>query len=196
MSETIKIVTSDSNENYEVKEQITVDQNEWPHLAMHLEELQLGKFKDLALNSGTAREGRRTRIQSDIGSENYLITIKNRLTALCNHQAIHIARRTINNEEHPFPEIISSMEGCFDIQKMICASKDEDFDLKNYGVEHLEKVLKEASYKATESEQIKSEYFLLKKRIFVSFQRRQSKCTFFKTILTHNLQNPYLFYEM
>ena len=162
MSETIEIVTSDFNEN----DRIEVDQNEWPHLAMHLEELRLGQFKGLALNSKTASEGRRTRTQSDIGNENDLITIKNRLTTLCSYQAIHIARRTINNEEHPFPAIISSMEGCFDIQKMISASMDEDFDLKTYGVDSLEKVLKEASYKMEESEQIKSEYFQMKEKIF------------------------------
>ena len=47
MSQTLKILPPDSDENDESENCIEVDQNEWPHLAKHLEELKLGKFNDL-----------------------------------------------------------------------------------------------------------------------------------------------------
>ena len=164
MSLTLKMVKSDSNENDEIKDHIEVDENEWPHLARHLKELQLGKFMNLSLTS--SKEGRMTRTQSDIGNENSQVTIQNRLTTFCKYQSHHIASRTINNEEHPFPAIISSMEGCFDIQKMISASEDEGFDIEFYGVHCLEKVMKEASYRIKEYEQVKNEYSVFKNRVF------------------------------
>ena len=99
-------------------------------------------------------------------NENIQITIQNRLTALSKHQAMHIARRTIDNQEHPFPKVISSMEGCFDIQMMIYASKSEGFDIVSYGVESLEEVLKTASYSQIESKQVVNEYLQMKKLIF------------------------------
>ena len=167
MSQTLKILISDSNENDEGEDLIEVDPNEWPHLARHLDELKLGNFKGLALNSGSSKEvGRMTRNKSDIGQENYWLTIQNRLTSLCKYQADHIENRTVNNEEHPFSGIISSMENCFDIQKMVSASKEEDFDITSYGVASLEMVLKEACYKSKEAEEVKHEYSIMKHRLF------------------------------
>ena len=113
-------------------------------------------FKNLALNSGavTAREsGRITRNKSDLGHVKDQITIHNRLTSLCKYQARHIGSRTLNNEEHPFSKVISSMGGCFDIQKMMTAIKDEGYDIASYGIENLEEVLKAACYKSEEAEQ-------------------------------------------
>ena len=41
MSETLKIVNSDSNGNVTGEQTIEVDENEWPHLARHLNDLKL-----------------------------------------------------------------------------------------------------------------------------------------------------------
>ena len=50
-------------------------------------------------------------IRAFIGHENDLLTVQNRLTTLCKYESQHIARRTIENEDNPFPAIISSIEG-------------------------------------------------------------------------------------
>ena len=42
------MVKSNSNENYEFKDNIEVDENKYPHLARHLKKL---KFNNLALTS-------------------------------------------------------------------------------------------------------------------------------------------------
>ena len=179
MSETLKIVNSDSNGNVTGEQTIEVDENEWPHLARHLNDLKSGKFKNLAVGSGAAR--RAGRIRSYFGHENDLLTVQNRLTTLCKYEAKHIATRTVNNQEHPYPPIISSMEGCFDIQKMISASTEEEFDISFYGIDCLEKVLKQASYKSEEADQVKSEYLLLKKRLFdLLFNKDSPNRHFFK----------------
>ena len=166
MSTTLKIVPAaePSTEGEEVEETIEVDGNEWPLLAKHLEELKSGKFKTLAVGAGPAR--RAGRIRAFLGHENDLLTVQNRLTTLCKYESQHISRRTIENQDHPFPAIISSMEGCFDVQKMIMASRQDEFDLAFYGVDCLEKVLSQASYNQTDSDQIKLEYLLLKERLF------------------------------
>lgn len=168
LSQTIKIVKFECNENCEIEESIEVDPNEWPYLSRHLEELKSGKFKNLALNSEaeTAREvGRITRNKSDFGHEKDQITLHNRLSTLCKYQAKHIAARTVDNQDHQFPKVIFSMEGCFDIQKMITAIMEEDYDIASYGVEYLEEVLNAASYKSKEADQVKSEYSLMKRRL-------------------------------
>ena len=58
------------------------------------------------------------------------------------------------------------MEGCFDIQKMISVSNDEEFNIAYYGVECLEEVLKTASYTNEEATQVRYEFSLLKERLF------------------------------
>ena len=64
MAQSLKLVqvTSDADDN--VEEFLEGDPTEWPYLSSHLEELKLGKFNNLALNSG-ATVGRITRNKSD-----------------------------------------------------------------------------------------------------------------------------------
>ena len=169
MSETLKIVPTDDNSNIDEDQEgtentIAVDENEWPMLAKHLEELKSGKFKSLAVGAGPAR--RAGRIRDFFGHENDLLTVQNRLSSLCKYEYKHISKRTVENEEHPFPSIISSMEGCLDIQKMIVASRLDDFELASYGVDCLERVLNQASYRIAEADQVKSEYLVFKERVF------------------------------
>ena len=164
MAQSLKLVQVKSDADDNVEEFLEGDPTEWPYLLSHLEELKLGKFKNLALNSGTTA-GRITRNKSDLGHEKDQITMYNRLTSLCKYQSKHIAIRTVDNQEHPVPKVISSMENCFDLQKMITAIRNEDDDITSYGVESLEKVLKTASYSDEEADQVKSEYLLFKERL-------------------------------
>ena len=53
MSQTLKTVSSDGNENVLSEPTIVVNQDEWPHLAKHLGDLKLGKFKNLVVGSGS-----------------------------------------------------------------------------------------------------------------------------------------------
>ena len=174
MSETLRILPTDTNSNMTVvnmdeeegseDDTITVDKHEWPMLSKHLEELKSGKFKNLAIGAGPGR--RAGRIRDYMGHENDLLTVQNRLSALCKYESEHIARRTVDNEDHKFPSIIASMEGCLDIQRMVKASSEDEFELEMYGIDCLENVLSQASYSPADSKQIKSEYLLLKERIF------------------------------
>ena len=56
----------------------------------------------------------------------------------------------------------------FDIQIMITSSMNENFNIDSYGVKNLEKILKQASYRAREADQIKCEYNLMKFHTFLS----------------------------
>ena len=169
MSKSLKIINLKSGENDEIEESVEIDSNEWPYLSKHLEELKSGEFHGLTLNSGaaTAKEvGRITRIKSDCGKEKDLITLHNRLTSLCKYQSMHIAARTVDNQKHPFPKVISSMEDCFDIQKMIIAIRDEDYEIESYGLESLQEILTAASYTSKDADQVKYEYSVLKNKLY------------------------------
>ena len=90
----------------------------------------------------------------------------NRLTSLCKYQSMHIAARTVDNQKHPFPKVISSMEDCFDIQKMIIAIRDEDYEIESYGLESLQEILTAASYTSKDADQVKYEYSVLKNKLY------------------------------
>ena len=164
MSNSLKIVAVDANENVEPEDTIEVDPKYWPHLAAHIEELKTGKFKNLAIGSRAERNS--GRIRSYFAHENDLMTVQNRLTTLCKYEAKHIEKRTVGCEEYPYPPIISSMEGCLDVQKMVLAGGQDKFDLNTYGIDCLEKVLNQASYKSEQKDEIKSQYNLFKEKVF------------------------------
>ena len=61
----------------EIENIITVDPNDWPHLAKQLEELKKGQFKNLAIGGEAARRVRR--ISSYFGPGNDLLRAQKRL---------------------------------------------------------------------------------------------------------------------
>ena len=84
------------------------------------------------------------------------------------------------------------MEGCFDIQKMISVSNDEEFNIAYYGVECLEEVLKTASYTNEETTQVKYEYSLLKKRLFDLLFNKDSPNVHFLNQYEHMIYKIYI----
>ena len=58
------------------------------------------------------------------------------------------------------------MEDCFDIQKMIIAIRDEDYEIESYGLESLQEILTAASYTSKDADQVKYEYSVLKNKLY------------------------------
>ena len=116
-----------------------IDAKRWPTLSQYVNSVVTEQYH--GLSTGLAEERRRGRSAADVGSNDGLLTVQNRLTSLCKILAERIENRTIKNEKYPIPDIFQLVATCFELQDLLQRKVDS---VENYGVLELKELLKQA----------------------------------------------------
>jgi hypothetical protein len=116
-----------------------IDQKRWPRFFQQVDSVLTEQYH--GLSTELAVERRRGRSAADMGSNDILLTVENRLTSLCKNLADRIENRTIKNEKYPIADIFQLIASCFELQDLLQTRVDS---VENYGVVELKKLLKQA----------------------------------------------------
>eukprot|EP00794_Sanderia_malayensis_P004949 gene4949-5598_t len=137
------------------------DYASWPIFAQNIKEITKGKLKGI---STIEEERRPLRSAADEGDISSLITVRNRLQSLTKNYADLIESRVLKNEKHPYPTVIKSMAGCFDLNLLHEASKNGDFLTQEYGVQCLRKIMDFANIQEDQQHIMIAQYNVFKQR--------------------------------
>ena len=159
---------------YETNRDINVEAYaSWPTLSKNIDEISQGKLKGI---STIEEERRALRSTADEGDMTNFITVRNRLQSLSKNYAQLIESRVLQNEKHPYPSVIKSMAGCFDLNLLNEASKNEDFQQHEYGVQSLKKVMGFAKVNDEQQRNIIAQYSIFKQRLLEITSDHNQNC--------------------
>ena len=137
-----------------------IDQKRWPRLSQHVDSVLTEQYH--GLSTELAVERRRGRSAADMGSNDILLTVENRLASLCKNLADRIENRTIKNEKYPIADIFQLMASCFELQDLLQTRVDS---IENYGVAKLKKLLKQACCSQEITTNVLVQYEIFKSRL-------------------------------
>ena len=142
---------------------VELDSSDWPILAKHLDDLKAGNFHSVELRESMTRK--LTRSQTDIGDLQCFTTVQNRLKSLAKNQAKIIEKRTIDNADHPYPEILDVMSKCLDMQSIVDNFTEEGFDIDASGKAEFEELCKLAGLSDILIRKALDQYLIFKKKV-------------------------------
>ena len=150
-------------------ESADIDAKRWPTLSQYVNSVLSEQYH--GLSTGLAEERRRGRSAANVGSNDSLLTVQNRLTSLCKILAERIENRTIKNEKYPIPHIFQLMASCFKVQDLLQRKVDS---VENYGVLELKELLKQACYSQEITTNILAQYEIFKLRLMALFDDQEN----------------------
>lgn len=109
---------------------VCIDKKRWPKLYQHVDSVLTDQYHGLSTAQDVER--RKGRSAADVGNNDIVLTVENRLTNLCKILAERIEKRTIEDEKYPLPDLFHLMEGCFELQNLL-QPKAEDYGVVKLG---------------------------------------------------------------